>query len=109
MLTYKIYHSSRFDRELAKFDSDFQARVDKIEDQLIENPYTRDHLSIKWFREKRIGKYRIYYLIYDDIKAVFMVAISEKKDQQRVINTIRLLFEFFRKEIESLIDKEDAT
>ncbi len=36
-----------------------------------------------------------------------MVAISSKKDQQKVINTIRLLFDFFRHEIERLIDKDN--
>jgi hypothetical protein len=33
------------------------------------------------------------------------VAISEKKDQQKVINTIRLLFEFFREEIENSLKR----
>ena len=105
-MEYQIYHSSRFDRELAKFDVEFQKRVDKIEDQLVENPYVGDPLNVKWFREKRADKYRIYYLIYDDLKAVFMVAISEKKDQQKVINTIRLLFDYFKEELEKLIDKK---
>lgn len=99
---YKVFHSSRFDKELAKFDTSFQSRVDKIEDQLVANPYVGDPLGVKWFREKRIDKYRIYYIIYEDLMSVFMVALSEKKDQQKVINTIRFLFEFFRKEIEDL-------
>jgi len=63
-MAYKIYHSIRFDKELSKFDSYFREQVDKIESQLIENPYVGDALNVKWFREKRIGKYRIYYLIY---------------------------------------------
>ena len=89
---YKVYHSQKFDEELSKFDKDFYNRVDKIEDQLVENPYVGDPISVKWFREKRYGKYRIYYLIYEDIQAVFMVGISEKKDQQKIINTIKFLF-----------------
>ncbi|PJC44594.1 hypothetical protein CO038_03310 [Candidatus Pacearchaeota archaeon CG_4_9_14_0_2_um_filter_39_13] len=109
MKKYKIYHSARFDGELAKFDLDFQRRVDKIEGQLVDNPYTGDPLNVKWFREKRIGKYRVYYLIYEDFSAVFMVGISEKKDQQRVINTIRLMFDFFKKEIGDLFDDKDIT
>ena len=104
---YKVYHSARFDSELSKFDKNFQDRVDKIEEQLIQNPYTGDPLGVRWFREKRYGKYRIYFIIYDDLEAVFMVAISEKKDQQKIINTVRLLFDFFRKEIENIISKED--
>ncbi len=103
-MNYQVLHSARFDKELIKFDENFQKRVDKIEEQLMINPYIGDPLNVKWFREKRIEKYRIYYIIYEDLKSVFMVAISEKKDQQRVINTIRLLFEFFRDEIEKLLD-----
>ncbi len=106
MKKFKIYHSSRFDKELVKYDKNFQYRVDKIEEQLIENPYSGDPISVKWFREKRYDKYRIYYLVYDDLDAVFMIAISEKKDQQRVINTIRLLLDFLRQELKHLIDKE---
>jgi len=63
-MVYKIFHSERFDKETSKFDSNFQEQVDKIENQLVENPYVGDALNVKWFREKRIGKCRIYYLIY---------------------------------------------
>jgi len=102
-MRFKIFHSARFDRELAKFDLHFQKQVDKIEDQIVENPYVGDPLNVKWFREKKIGKYRIYFIIYEDLESVFMVAISEKKDQQKVINTMRLLFDFLRDEIEDLL------
>ena len=106
MVQYKVYHSKRFDGDLGKFDKDFHEQVDKIENQLMENPYLGDSLSLKWFREKRIREKRIYFLVYDDLKAVFMVAISGKKDQQRVINTIRLLLESFRKELDNLANEE---
>ncbi len=109
MKKYKIYHSARFDSELSKLDKDFKNRIDKIEDQLVENPYVGDPLNVKWFREKRYNKYRIYFIIYDNLESVFMVAISEKKDQQKVINTIRLLFDYLKKEIENIIKKEDFT
>lgn len=97
MIKYKLYHSDRFDKDLSKFDNYFKERVDKIEDQLVENPYVGNPLNVKWFREKRIDKYRIYYLIYEDLQAVYIVAMSEKKDQQKVIDTVRLLLDFYRK------------
>ena len=106
MEKYKIYHSKRFNEELNKFDRDFIERVDKIENELVENPYSGKPLGVKWFREKRYEKYRVYYLLYDDLKAVFMVAISEKKNQQKIINTIRLLLDFFREELENLVNKD---
>jgi len=109
MKKYKVYHSNKFDKELLKFDKNFQERVDKIEDKLIENPEYGSPLGVKWFRETRYNIYRIYYLIYDKLDSIFMVAISNKKDQQKVINTIRLLFDFFKEELEKLIKKDDST
>jgi len=108
-MLYKIFHSQRFSRELSKFDSFFHEQVGKVEDQLAENPFVGDSLNVRWFREKRIRKYRIYYLIYEDLRSVFMVAISGKKDQQKVINTIRLITTLLREEIENLIRKERFT
>jgi mRNA-degrading endonuclease RelE of RelBE toxin-antitoxin system len=108
MVKFKIFHSRRFDVELAKFDKNFQDRVEKIEGQIVDNPYVGDPLNVKWFREKRIENYRIYFLVYEDLESVMMVGISGKKDQQKVINTIRFLFDFFREELEKLI-KEDFT
>ncbi|MEK6950250.1 MAG: hypothetical protein AABX13_00815 [Nanoarchaeota archaeon] len=40
--------------------------------------------------KKKKDKFRIYYLIYEEIKAVYLVGLSEKKDQQKIINTIWL-------------------
>ena len=107
MKKFKVFHSARFDRELSKHEFNFQNQVDKIENQLVENPYVGKPLNAEWFREKKIGKYRIYYLIYESLESVFVVGISEKKDQQKVINTIRLLFDFFKSEIENLVEDED--
>jgi len=109
MIKFKIYHSARFDGELAKYDLNFQDKVDKIEDQLIDNPYVGNPLNVKWFREKRIQGKRVYFIIYKDLESVFMVAISDKKDQQKIINTVRFLFDFLRDEIRKLIDGDGLT
>ncbi len=108
-MNYKIYHSARFERELSKFDFNFCEQVRKIEKQLAENPCVGNSLNVKWFREKRIGVFRIYYLIYEDLKSVFMVAISGKKDQQKIINTIKLILALLREEIENLFKQDDFT
>ncbi len=63
MKKYNVFHSARFDKELSKFDLNFQRQVDKIEDQLVENPYVGRPLNVEWFREKKIEKYRVYYLV----------------------------------------------
>ena len=109
MKKYKVFRSVGFQEEIAKYDKSIQDRVDKIEDELVENPYSGKPLGIRWFREKRYENYRIYYLIYDDLESVFMVGISDKKDQQKVINTIKLLLDLFKRELGNLIDKDKLT
>ena len=84
---------------------DLKAWLNKIEIQLINNPYTGDPIRVPWFREKKHGKYRVYYLIYNDVQAVYLVGISNKKDQQKVINTIWLLLEHFKEEIRNFVKK----
>lgn len=42
-------------------------------------------------------------VLYDELKAVYLVGISAKKDQQRVINTIWLLLDYFKDEIRNLV------
>ena len=96
MKKYGVFRSVGFQEEIVKYDKNFQDRVDKIEDRLVYNPEYGSPLGTKWFRESRFENYRVYYLIYDDLQAVYMVAISDKKDQQKTINTIRLFLEFFR-------------
>ena len=106
---YAIYHSDRFDEELNKFDADFQKYVDKIEEQLKDSPYLGKPLDAKWFREKKHGKQRIYFVVYEEFAAVFMVAISEKKDQQKVIATVKLTFNLFKEELRKIVDKDKLT
>ncbi len=102
---FAVFHSDTFDKLLQGFPKDFKVWVDKMEDQLVENPYVGDPIRVPWFREKKKGKCRIYYLIYDDVNAVYLVGISEKKDQQRVINTIWLFLDNFKDEIRNLVRK----
>ena len=66
------------------------------------NPYVGKPLGTKWFREKKFNVFRIYYLIYEDLKAVYVITLSGKKDQQKVINTIRHFLDKYRDEIEDL-------
>ena len=107
MKKYKVFRSVSFQEEILKYDKNIRDRVDKIEDKLMFNPEYGSPLGTKWFREARFENYRIYYLIYDDLQAVYLVAISRKKEQQKTINTIRLFLEFFRGEIERFVREDN--
>lgn len=107
MKEYKVFRSVSFQEEILKYDKNVQDRVNKIEDKLTYNPEYGNPLGTKWFRESRFENYRIYYLVYEYLEAIYIVAISNKKDQQKTINTIKLFLEFFREEIERLIQEDN--
>ncbi len=83
--------------ELEKWPRDVQEAATKIPSHLAENPYSGKPLGYPYLREKRIGGRRIYYLIYDDLRLVLLVATSDKKDQQATIDHIKGGLDEFRK------------
>ena len=87
-MIFAVYTTKSFDRETEKLTKDEQERIQKIFLQLKENPYVGDQLQYGHLREKRIKEKRVYYLVYDDLQAVLVVAISGKKNQQATINHI---------------------
>jgi len=87
-MPYAIYTTHAFDRELENLTKGDERRIQKIFLQLKENPYVGDQLQYKNLREKRLKEKRIYYLVYKDLQAVLIVAISGKKNQQATINHI---------------------
>ncbi|MBU0635735.1 hypothetical protein KKE06_01800 [Candidatus Micrarchaeota archaeon] len=105
-MPYKVFFTHTFEKKLAKSEKSFQIRVDKILDRLMENPFTGKPLDVPWFREKKLGKQRIYFLVYEELKSVYLVNLSEKKDQQAIINSIRLLLDIYKKEIKELLKKK---
>ena len=99
MKTYEVYHSKIFSDKLESMPQEFKDWVEKIENQLVSNPFVGKPLGVDWLREKKHVKYRIYYIIYKELISVFMVNLSEKKDQQKIINTIKLFLEMYREEL----------
>ena len=96
---YEVYTTEEFDRDFGELDHSIKLQVEKEVDQLRMNPYVGKPLGYSFFREKKIKKFRIYYLIYDEYVVVFVIALSEKKDQQGVIDAIRKQIPQYREEI----------
>ena len=94
-MVYSVYITESFEKELNELSDSNKDIINKIFLQLKENPYVGDQIKYRFFREKRIGEKRIYYLIYDEFSCVLVVAISNKKVQQETIDEIiKLLPEF---------------
>jgi len=94
-MAYSVYTTESFDKEVAKLSPNDREIIQKICFQLKDNPYVGDVLRYRFFREKRIREKRLYFLVYDDLSAVLLVALGGKKTQQETIDyIIRYLIEF---------------
>lgn len=107
-MAYAVYTTEGFDEELEKLESKDQERARKIFLQLKDNPYVGDQIRYRFFREKRIGEKRIYYLVYDDLQAVLVVAVGGKKAQQETIDRIVSSFGAYRTYLEKKL-KENSS
>ena len=87
-MTYRVFISETLDKKIEKFAPNLKERLEKLKKSLEENPFTGKPLKHDYLREKKWGPFRIYYLIVKDLLIVFLLELSDKKDQQRVINDI---------------------
>jgi len=102
-MAWRIFATLEFEKDFKKLDNAIQSQVRKEIEQLKENPFVGKPLGYEFFREKKALGYRIYYLIYEESVVVFLAAISNKKQQQKAIKTIKALIPFYREEIKRKI------
>ncbi|MBI2109688.1 type II toxin-antitoxin system RelE/ParE family toxin [Candidatus Woesearchaeota archaeon] len=96
---FKIFKTEQFEKRFNELDKSVQLQIEKEIDQLEVNPYAGKPLGYRFFREKKCKGFRFYYLIYEEYVVVFIITISDKKDQREIINTIKSLMPFYKEEI----------
>ncbi len=101
---YKVFTTDEFERLFDKLDKSLQIQIEKEIEQLQTSPYGGKPLGYEFFREKKVRNYRIYYLVYEEYVVVFIVTLSDKKDQQKAINTIKKLIPIYREEIKKKLN-----
>ena len=62
-MAYKVFTSDEFERDFSNLDTSLKIQIEKEIEQLEINPYVGKPLGYKFFREKKVKNYRIYYLI----------------------------------------------
>ena len=100
MKKYKIYTTKEFDKDFTKLDKSIQRAIDNEIEQLEISPYVGKSLNYKFFREKKVKNFRFYYLIYEEFIVVFLIAISDKNEQQKTIDLVKKLIPYYKKIIE---------
>ena len=70
-------------------DKAYHDEIQAIIHQLKQSLDVGKPLGYPFFREKKFGKYRVYFLIYEELDAVLLVTISDKKAQPDTIERIK--------------------
>ena len=73
---FRIFTTKEFDEDFDKIDESDKQRIRKIFEQLKEQgDYVGKPLGLPFFKEKRFGEKRLYFLVYEK----FMVILAVKK------------------------------
>lgn len=84
---YAVYATETFKEVYVALDGSERRWVDKIMEQLQQNP-TGKILHFEWFREKKFLNKRLFYLIDEGSMKILFVAFATKKEQQSIIEFV---------------------
>ena len=76
-----------------------------FEQSLKQNPQQGKPLGYGFFREKKFNGKRLYFLVYNSHRIIFIITISDKKTQQQVIDTIKSNLDAYQEEINKILGK----
>ena len=101
MIRFRIFKTKTYEEDYYKLAFSEKQRVDNIVESLFVNAdVTGDPLRVPFFREKRLKGKRMLYLVYKNLSAILLVAITDKKTQQVTINDILKNLEEYKLYIE---------
>ncbi len=86
---YEIYATDTFKEICQTLDKSEQDWINKTKENLKVFP-TGKPLGYKWFKEKKYLNKRLFFLVDDKSKRILLVSFASKKDQQKIINFIKL-------------------
>jgi mRNA-degrading endonuclease RelE of RelBE toxin-antitoxin system len=92
-MVWSLKEAETFEKQFLKnIPKQHQSKLRHRLKNLRESPFVGRPLGVTFFRELKIGKWRIYFLVYETKKLVFLVGVSNKKLQQQRINEIKNQF-----------------
>ena len=98
---WELRETSEFEHKFEELPPDIKERFESRIKKLQENPYALGKpLGYSWFRELKNDKWRVYYLVYDQLVVVLFVGVSDKKNQQVVINIVKNNLKMFKEFVE---------
>ena len=100
---FRVIRSTVYSEKISRLDSSEINRVIKFEQKLKEEQYSGKPLGYRFIREKKFNGKRLLFIVYEEFNVIFLVTITNKKEQQSEINQIKTNLEFYKKEVEEII------
>lgn len=100
---FRAFRTDWYEKKLKKLSPDEQERVKHIEQELKETPYDGKPLGYEFFREKKFDGKRLIFLVYEPHIAIFLVTITDKKMQQKVVDIIKSNLDVYKEELEKIL------
>ena len=82
-MSFKPVFSSKSYRQIKDLDNETRDRIKKAIEEIAENPWHKGTIKIEGhegIRRKRVGKYRILYLIDKERNEVLIVKIERRSE-----------------------------
>lgn len=99
----RVVSTKEFDTWERVLPKDYQEQIENIIKQLKETWKVGKPLGYPFFREKKLGKFRLYFLVYEDIDTVLLVTMSDKKAQQETIDKIKHELDIYQDLIKKML------
>lgn len=84
----EVYETEAFSKVVSAVETAELQWIEKMKDQLKENLKAGKPLRYEWFREKKFGGKRLFFLINETTHKAILIAFGTKKEQQRIIEHI---------------------
>ncbi len=101
-MPYEIRSTKEFDDDYYALDNSERIKIDAKVKKLSEQPWIGKPLGYSWFRELKLNGKRVYFLIYMQKLTILLVAMSDKKTQQSMIDTIKEKFDEYKSFVDTL-------
>ncbi len=95
---FRVFKAPKFQKKVEKLlDKKGLNELEQFISELKTGKISGKPLTYDFFREKRIGGKRIYFLVYEDIRIILLISSSSKKYQQETIDEIRVFLPEFKR------------
>jgi mRNA-degrading endonuclease RelE of RelBE toxin-antitoxin system len=103
-MVYEIKETKKFSKLFRKLPNEVQVIfAKKLEEVKMRPLEIGDKIKVyDWFREIKYQDYRLYYLVYEKQVVVLLVSVSDKKNQQEIIDSILENIKNLKEDIDSI-------